>query len=66
LSACGISPSQYAYTSSDNPDLAWLAEQLAPNVAANPTTIVWANFAVGWFSGTPPALSNNGGHVLAP
>jgi hypothetical protein len=66
LSASGISPSQYSYASTDNPDLAWLAEQLAPNVAADPTTIVWANFAVGWFSGTPPTLSNNGGHVLAP
>jgi autotransporter-associated beta strand protein len=66
LSACGLSPSQYSYTSTGNPDLAWLAEQLAPNVAASPTTIVLANFAVGWFSGTPPTLANNGGHVLAP
>ncbi len=66
LSACGISLSQYAYTSTGNPDLSWLAEQLAPNVAADPATIVLANFAVGWFSGTPPTLSNSGGHVLAP
>jgi hypothetical protein len=37
LSACGISPSQYVYTSTGNPDLSWLAERLAPNVAADPT-----------------------------
>jgi hypothetical protein len=66
LSACGISPSQYAYSSIGNPNLSWLAQQLTPNVAENPTTIVLANFAVGWYSGTPPTLSNNGGHVLAP
>jgi len=66
LSARGISPSQYAYSSTGNPSLSWLAEQLAPNVAGNPTTIVLANFSVGWYSGAPPTLSNDGGHVLAP
>ena len=64
LSARGIS--QYTYTSSDNPDITWLADQLAPNVAKTSSPIVLANFSVGWYYGTPPNLANTGGHVLAP
>jgi hypothetical protein len=69
LSACGIAPAQYNYTGIGNPDLQWLATQLAPNVAQNPNTIVLADFAVGWY--TPQqagstTLVNVGGHVLCP
>ncbi|MBH5390320.1 hypothetical protein [Bradyrhizobium diversitatis] len=69
LSACGIGPDLYHLTSTSNPDLAWLADQLAPNVSESPQTIVLANFAVGWFSvsqTTKGYMENSGGHVLAP
>ena len=48
-------PSQYAYTpsTSRNPDLAWLAASLLQcRPESSPSTIVLADFAVGWFSGT--------------
>ncbi|MEZ0101078.1 hypothetical protein ABIF25_004660 [Bradyrhizobium elkanii] len=69
LSACGIGPDLYNLTSTSNPDLAWLADQLAPNVSESPQTIVLANFAVGWYSvsqTTKGYMENYGGHVLAP
>ncbi|KRP97062.1 hypothetical protein AOQ73_21715 [Bradyrhizobium pachyrhizi] len=69
LSACGIGPDLYNLASTSNPDLAWLADQLAPNVSESPQTIVLANFAVGWYSvsqTTKEYMENDGGHVLAP
>ena len=69
LSACGIAPAQYNYIGSGNPDLQWLATQLAPNVAQDPDTIVLADFSVGWYTpqqGDPTTLVNVGGHVLCP
>jgi autotransporter-associated beta strand protein len=69
LSACGIAPDLYTFTGVPNPDLAWLAGQLAPNVSETSQTIVLANFAVGWFSISKTKtnyMENEGGHVLAP
>ena len=69
LSACGIAPAQYSYTGISNPDLQWLATQLAPNVTQDPDTIVLADFSVGWYTpqqGDPTMLVNVGGHVLCP
>jgi autotransporter-associated beta strand protein len=69
LSARGIATNQYSVVTSDNPDLAWLATQLAPNFSANPTAITLANFAVGWYaaqSAGSTTFDNFGGHVLLP
>lgn len=69
LAARGIGPDQFTLTSTGNPDLQWLATQLAPNVAQDPSTIVLANFSVGWYSQSstdPDSFTNSGGHVLAP
>ena len=66
LSACGISPDQYSATTTPTPSLDWLTTSLAPNVAADPSTISLTVFSVGWFQGVPPNLTNTSGHVLAP
>jgi autotransporter-associated beta strand protein len=69
MSACGIGPDLYTFTGIPNPNLAWLSEQLAPNVSETAQTIVLANFAVGWFSISTTKknyMENEGGHVLAP
>jgi autotransporter-associated beta strand protein len=66
LSACGISPSQHTYAHTDHPDLAWLATHLAPNFAQHASTIVLADFQVGWFTDDDNSFTNTGGHVLCP
>ena len=68
LSACGIGPEQYSFASSYNPDLAWIATRIQPNVEQNPSVIVLACFSVGWYAwnADQTELQNFGGHFLTP
>jgi len=69
LAACGITVTQADNPSSANPDLGWIIEQVAPNVASDPTSIVLAQFSVGWYSpekGNSSYWQNDGGHFLVP
>ena len=68
FSACGISPDQYSFATTANPDLPWIANQIAPNVAQNPAVIVLGFFSVGWYAWNKDqtVLLNSGGHCLAP
>jgi autotransporter-associated beta strand protein len=69
LAACGIAISPSQMVASSKPDLAWFAEQLAPNVSSNPTDIILANFSVGWYrlqTGEQNTYACQGGHFLTP
>ena len=69
LSARGIAPEQYTTKYSWHPDLDWLADALAPNVATRPTDISLTIFWVAWFSRSSESdlpSATGGGHVLAP
>lgn len=68
LSACGIAPSQYTFAHMQNPGQDFINNQLAPNWAPDPDTIVLANFSVGWFESDKEkkTLTCCGGHVLTP
>jgi hypothetical protein len=70
FSACGIAPSQYTYTpnANGNPDLSWLATQIAPNFTSE-STIVLAAFSVAWYETDRhdhTQLNGAGGHTLCP
>lgn len=69
LAACGITIPADKNPSSANPDLDWIIQQVAPNVASEPESIVLAQFSVGWYStdqSDPSQWDNDGGHVLVP
>ncbi len=69
FAACGIGSDQYTVTPiSWNPDVTWLANQLAPNIGDG-SVIALVVFSVGWFyrpNLSVNTLRNTGGHVLAP
>ena len=66
MSACGVAPDQYTVENSPNPNLEWIAKQIAPNFEGLPDAIVIANFSVGWFWRSGTVLENHGGNFLAP
>ncbi len=68
LAACGITVTPANNPSIANPDLGWIMEQVAPNVASDPQSIVLAQFSVGWYSSEQGSSywQNDGGHVLVP
>lgn len=70
LAACGITITPDQNPGIANPDLDWIIQQVAPNVASDPDSIVLAQFSVGWFwqdQSNPSQWDNDGGgHVLVP